>query len=74
MGWKFTAVNKDLKPKKFWGLTRAALKPVFKQNPNETTMNEDDDERPSTSTLTTTGRENETVGGGVRNHQYESSI
>ena len=72
MGWKFTAVNKDLKPKKFWGLTRAALKPVFKQNSNEL-MNEDD-ERPCTSALSTSGRDNERVGGGANNIQYESSI
>ncbi|XP_041446730.1 protein cereblon isoform X2 [Xenopus laevis] len=27
MGWKFTAVRKDLSPQKFWGLTRSALQP-----------------------------------------------
>lgn len=26
MGWKFTAVDNDLRPKAFWGLTRRALK------------------------------------------------
>nr|DBA18447.1 TPA: hypothetical protein GDO54_016690 [Pyxicephalus adspersus] len=27
MGWKFTAVRKDLTPHRFWGLTRSALQP-----------------------------------------------
>ncbi|XP_040214589.1 protein cereblon isoform X1 [Rana temporaria] len=27
MGWKFTAVRKDLSPQRFWGLTRSALQP-----------------------------------------------
>jgi len=27
MGWKFTATKSDLKPQKFWGLTRSALLP-----------------------------------------------
>lgn len=31
MGWRFTATDRVLKPSKFWGLTRASLKPVFKE-------------------------------------------
>ncbi|KAG8436081.1 hypothetical protein GDO86_007256 [Hymenochirus boettgeri] len=27
MGWKFSAVRKDLSPQRFWGLTRSALQP-----------------------------------------------
>ncbi|XP_053325168.1 protein cereblon [Spea bombifrons] len=27
MGWKFSAVKKDLSPQRFWGLTRSALQP-----------------------------------------------
>jgi len=34
MGWKFTTEMKGLHPTKFWGLTRAALKPVFKESVN----------------------------------------
>ena len=33
LGWKFTT-KKKLEPKKFWGLTRAALRPVFKEDRN----------------------------------------
>lgn len=29
LGWKFTASNKSLLPKKFWGLCRAAIKPAL---------------------------------------------
>ncbi|XP_062400482.1 protein cereblon [Sardina pilchardus] len=29
MGWKFTAVKKDLSPTRFWGLTRSALLPTI---------------------------------------------
>ena len=36
MGWKFTAVNKKLVPKKFWGLTRASLRPSLRQEDDET--------------------------------------
>ncbi|CAB4017201.1 partial [Paramuricea clavata] len=36
MGWKFTAVNKKLVPHKFWGLTRASLRPSLKQDEDET--------------------------------------
>ncbi|XP_012680340.1 protein cereblon isoform X2 [Clupea harengus] len=32
MGWKFTAVKKDLSPVRFWGLTRSALLPTIPQN------------------------------------------
>lgn len=28
MGWRFTAVQKDLTPQSFWGLTRKSLKSV----------------------------------------------
>ncbi|KAL2091095.1 hypothetical protein ACEWY4_013358 [Coilia grayii] len=31
MGWKFTAVKKDLTPVRFWGLTRSALLPTIPQ-------------------------------------------
>ncbi|KAG5274962.1 hypothetical protein AALO_G00142070 [Alosa alosa] len=31
MGWKFTAVKKDLSPNRFWGLTRSALLPTIPQ-------------------------------------------
>ncbi|XP_063072482.1 protein cereblon isoform X2 [Engraulis encrasicolus] len=31
MGWKFTAVKKDLTPARFWGLTRSALLPTIPQ-------------------------------------------
>ncbi|MEE6526690.1 hypothetical protein FKM82_027471 [Ascaphus truei] len=27
MGWKFSAVRKELSPQRFWGLTRSALQP-----------------------------------------------
>jgi len=40
MGWKFTSTKKELKPRKFWGLTRAALRPVFKKG--VTTQNEEE--------------------------------
>lgn len=29
MGWKFTATNKKLKPKEFWGLCRGSLSVHF---------------------------------------------
>ncbi|GAA6066463.1 protein cereblon, partial [Tachysurus ichikawai] len=29
MGWKFSAVKKDLSPQRFWGLTRSALLPTI---------------------------------------------
>jgi len=35
MGWKFNADKRGLQPSKFWGLTRAALKPVFKDIKDE---------------------------------------
>ncbi|KAL6457945.1 hypothetical protein MHYP_G00331750 [Metynnis hypsauchen] len=31
MGWKFSAVKKDLSPPRFWGLTRSALLPTIPQ-------------------------------------------
>lgn len=31
MGWKFTAIKKDLKPQKFFGLTRTSVTPGIKQ-------------------------------------------
>jgi cereblon len=30
-GWKFTAIKKDLKPQKFFGLTRTSVTPGIKQ-------------------------------------------
>ena len=62
MGWKFTSTSKDLKPKKFWGLTRAALRPVFK----ESVTTQDEEEKPSTNNRNGR-RENQRV-------QYESNI
>ncbi|XP_028405727.1 protein cereblon-like [Dendronephthya gigantea] len=35
MGWKFTAVNKKLVPNKFWGLTRASLRPSLRHEEEE---------------------------------------
>lgn len=35
LGWKFTAVKKGLTPSKFWGLTRASLKPGMKTDTEE---------------------------------------
>jgi hypothetical protein len=32
LGWRFTAVKKGLSPSKFWGLTRASLKPGMKSD------------------------------------------
>ncbi|XP_051568613.1 protein cereblon isoform X2 [Myxocyprinus asiaticus] len=32
MGWKFSAVKKDLSPPRFWGLTRSALLPTIPQS------------------------------------------
>ncbi|KAK2587505.1 hypothetical protein KPH14_003204 [Odynerus spinipes] len=37
MGWKFTAVDSNLKPKSFWGLTRKSLKNRTNKKPNDTT-------------------------------------
>ena len=37
MGWKFTAVNKKLVPRKFWGLTRASLRPSLRQELDDET-------------------------------------
>ncbi|XP_066935165.1 protein cereblon-like [Clytia hemisphaerica] len=64
MGWKFTATKKELKPKKFWGLVRAALKPIFKESRDK----EEADERPARRTFSSEGL------GDNRNIQYESSI
>ncbi|XP_063282725.1 protein cereblon isoform X2 [Pelobates fuscus] len=35
MGWKFSAVRKDLSPQKFWGLTRSALLPRIPEAEDE---------------------------------------
>ncbi|XP_062853996.1 protein cereblon [Trichomycterus rosablanca] len=32
IGWKFSAVKKDLSPQRFWGLTRSALLPTIPQS------------------------------------------
>lgn len=29
IGWKFTSTNSDLKPEKFWGLTRKAIRHTY---------------------------------------------
>lgn len=36
MGWKFTAAEPDLKPVKFWGLTRSALQPSLRRGDTDT--------------------------------------
>ncbi|KAM8930518.1 protein cereblon [Pelodytes ibericus] len=35
MGWKFSAVKKDLSPQRFWGLTRSALQPRIPEPEDE---------------------------------------
>ncbi|KAK3699916.1 hypothetical protein QZH41_016573 [Actinostola sp. cb2023] len=35
LGWRFTAVKKGLTPSKFWGLTRASLKPGMRTDDEE---------------------------------------
>lgn len=37
LGWRFTAVKKGLSPNKFWGLTRASLRPTLKYDEQEET-------------------------------------
>lgn len=37
LGWRFTAVKKGLSPSKFWGLTRASLRPTLKYDEQEET-------------------------------------
>ncbi|XP_022102468.1 LOW QUALITY PROTEIN: protein cereblon-like [Acanthaster planci] len=38
MGWKFTAAKRKLKPEMFWGLTRSAVQPGFKEASQEREM------------------------------------
>ncbi|KAM4721659.1 protein cereblon [Rhinophrynus dorsalis] len=40
MGWKFTAVRKDLSPQRFWGITRSALQPRIPE-PEEGELGQD---------------------------------
>ncbi|KAM4651178.1 protein cereblon isoform 2-T2 [Discoglossus pictus] len=40
MGWKFSAVRKDLSPQRFWGLTRSALLPRIPE-PDDGEMGQD---------------------------------
>lgn len=35
MGWKFNAVQKDMKPQAFWGLARKSLKSVRETRRND---------------------------------------
>jgi len=64
LGWKFKASKKDLVPRKFWGLTRASLRPVFKEASEEESVklkeHEENDESPAIPHTTS--------------FQYESSI
>lgn len=64
LGWKFKASKKDLVPRKFWGLTRASLRPVFKETNEEEKVklkeHEENDESPAIPHATS--------------FQYESSI
>ena len=68
MGWKFTAAKRGLKLKKFWGLTRASLVPVFLDEERADNANERSEsiseEVEETNAL-------ERINSGV---QYESSI
>ena len=38
LGWRFTAVKRGLSPSKFWGLTRAALKPTLRYDEEDNTV------------------------------------
>ena len=38
LGWRFTAVKRGLSPSKFWGLTRAALRPTLRYNEEDDTV------------------------------------
>lgn len=38
LGWRFTAVKRGLSPSKFWGLTRAALKPTLRYDEEDDTV------------------------------------
>jgi len=45
MGWKFTASNSSLKPKKFWGLSRRSIRPQLKLDVDENEPSEEGSEQ-----------------------------
>lgn len=49
IGWKFTATKPDLKPEKFWGLTRKSIKHTYNQSRNENNDGDDEESARDTS-------------------------